>query len=207
MGTAKFIIGLTGGFASGKSTISRMLADYGFYIIDADDVARDVVKPGSEILNLIVKRWGDEILDYNGMLDRQKLASIVFTDEDERVELEKMLHPLIIAAMLKLASESKAEMIIFVAPLLIESGLNEKCDLVMALTAPDEVKIKRAMGKYDNAGAIVEKRIRAQISDDERNKKADFIINTDCSMDDLKTRVDDIMIKIFEIIQERRGKT
>ena len=198
----KYIVGLTGGLASGKSTIARMLIERGFDVIDADEVARDVVKPGSESLEKIVNRWGSEILNDDGSLNRKKLASIVFKDKSQRKELEKILHPEILNRMIQLAENSANEIVILVAPLLFEEQLDEWCDFTVSLTAPDEVRIERAMKKHKINREMVQDRMKAQLSEKKRNSKADYVVNTDCTIEELQSKVDNLINKILEIHNE-----
>jgi len=198
----KYIVGLTGGLASGKSTIAQILIERGFDVIDADEVARDVVKPGSESLEKIVKRWGIEILNDDGSLNRKKLASIVFKDKSQRKELEKILHPEILNRMIQLAENSADEIVILVVPLLFEEQLDEWCDFTVSLTAPDEVRIERAMKKHKISREMVQDRMKTQLSEKKRNSKADYVVNTDCTIEELQSKVDNLINKILEIHNE-----
>jgi len=198
----KYIVGLTGGLASGKSTIAQILIERGFDVIDADEVARDVVKPGSESLEKIVKRWGIEILNDDGSLNRKKLASIVFKDKSQREELEKILHPEILNRMIQLAENSADEIVILVVPLLFEEQLDEWCDFTVSLTAPDEVRIERAMKKHKISREMVQDRMKTQLSEKKRNSKADYVVNTDCTIEEIQSKVDNLINKILEIHNE-----
>jgi len=198
----KYIVGLTGGLASGKSTIAQILIERGFDVIDADEVARDVVKPGSESLEKIVKRWGIEILNDDGSLNRKKLASIVFKDKSQRRELEKILHPEILKRMIQLAENSADEIVILVVPLLFEEQLDEWCDFTVSLTAPDEVRIERAMKKHKISREMVQDRMKTQLSEKKRNSKAGYVVNTDCTIEELQSKVDNLINKILEIHNE-----
>ena len=198
----KYIVGLTGGLASGKSTIAQILIERGFDVIDADEVARDVVKPGSASLEKIVKRWGIQILNDDGSLNRKKLASIVFKDKSQREELEKILHPEILNRMIQLAENSADEIVILVVPLLFEEQLDEWCDFTVSLTAPDEVRIERAMKKHKISREMVQDRMKTQLSEKKRNSKADYVVNTDCTIEEIQSKVDNLINKILEIHNE-----
>jgi dephospho-CoA kinase len=200
----KYIIGLTGGIGAGKSTVAEIFQENGFYVIDADIVSREVVNLGSVVLLKISEEFGDQILDETGQLDRVKMADIVFKNPEKRKVLENLLHPAIIESIWSKVRNSEAKKVIIAAPLLIESGININCDLVIVVTAPGEICLERAV-KRDNLNRDrVEARIRAQMKDDDRRDYADFIIENDSSLKNLERIVNDLIARINEMIETKR---
>ncbi|MDH3932563.1 MAG: dephospho-CoA kinase, partial [Chromatiales bacterium] len=130
-------VGLTGGIASGKSTVADFFADLGAQIIDTDIIAREVVEPGSDGLAAVVAAFGTGVLQENGELDRARLRETIFADENARAELESILHPLIRREMLRQARDVRSAVQIFVIPLLVESGLADQVDRVLVVDCPE----------------------------------------------------------------------
>ena len=201
----KYIIGLTGGFASGKSTVAQTFARHGFVIIDADKVARLVVKQGEKTLDLIREIWGSDILNVDGSLNRQKMAEIVFASDDDRKRLDGILHPIIIKTVWDMVKSASGEKVVVVAPLLVEAGMDENCDIVITVTAPESVRIERAVVRDKMLPEHAMARIRAQIPDPEKISKSDFEINTDCRMTELEKRVEKVIQEIENRISGIRG--
>jgi len=201
----KYIIGLTGGFASGKTTVVELLKKSGFAVIDADEVAREVVEPGEKAYELIVKQWGQTILKSDKRIDRQKLALIVFTDDEKRKILERILHPIIIKNIWDRAKNDVQDRVIIMAPLLFETGMEEKCDMVIVVTAPENVRLERAVNR-DKVDPIQAKaRMESQMKDSEKVSRADIVIDTDCDMMELEKRVEATVREIGKRIAETRG--
>jgi len=200
----KYIIGLTGGIGSGKSTVARIFQKNGFFVIDADTVSREVVEPGSDVLSRIVEKFGDQILDESGQMDRGKMAEIVFKNPEKRKVLENLLHPAIIESIWSKVRNCDAKKFIIAAPLLIESGININCDLVIVVTAPGDVCLERTI-KRDNLNRDhVEARIKAQMSDDDRRVFADFLIENDSSFENLENNVNELIARINKMIETKR---
>ena len=173
-------IGLTGGIASGKTMVSRRLAELGAAVLDADAFARIAVEKGSEGLKEIVKAFGGGMLDSDGCLDRRKLGAAVFGDEAARLRLNGILHPAVRAGMLRAAEaaeESGFRVIVFDVPLLIECGWQEIADEVWLVTAPMEERVRRIKARDGLSEAEAKKRIASQMSDDEKKPFADVIID------------------------------
>ncbi|EGL82126.1 Dephospho-CoA kinase [Caldalkalibacillus thermarum TA2.A1] len=153
------VIGLTGGIASGKSTVSRMLDDLGAVIIDADKIAREVVEPGQAAWQKIKETFGEDVLQPDGRLDRAKLAEIIFRDQEQRRKLNSIVHPEIRKQMLKRKEEALQqgeELIVLDIPLLFESKLEHMVDKILVVYVPEEVQIRRLMerDKIDRKYAI-----------------------------------------------------
>lgn len=144
------IIGLTGGIATGKSSVAAMLADLGAKVIDADQLSRDAVIPGSQTLEQIADLFGRQILLPDGSLNRQLLRSLVFSDPAKRMHLEKILHPAIKTLALERIEEFKlsdTQVVVYMAPLLIESGATDRVDEIWVVTVQEEVQLERLMAR------------------------------------------------------------
>ena len=189
-------IGLTGGIAAGKSSVSEILASLGAWILDADAVSREMVEPGSAGLEGIVREFGEKILKADGTLDRAALGAEVFSDDARRGRLNGILHPIIKSEMLNRAGRIESEypdaIVIMDVPLLIESGWQDMADEVWLVTAPLEERIRRIALRDGLDRRQAERRIAAQMPDGEKVKYADIIINNDGNMDELKAIVSDL---------------
>ncbi len=187
------IIGLTGGIASGKSTVSEILKEYGFFVCDADKISKEITQNGKQGAKAIEKTFGKEFFT-DGSLNRKKLAELVFLNEESRKTLENILHPIIIDEIKKQLNSQKKPCILD-APLLIESNLYTLCDKVIVVFCEKELRIKRAMLRDNTNIQDVINRINAQISDEERNRYADYIINNSFTQKDTRQQVEKILKK------------
>lgn len=191
-----FLIGLTGGIASGKSTVARLLAAQGAETIDADQVAREVVKSGSAGLASVVKEFGEEILLSTGELNREKLGRAVFADPKLRLKLESILHPLIQARTMQLISESKNAVVVYAVPLLVEAKVNYPFDMVVTVEAGIENQIDRLVNSRGLTVEQAKKRIAAQASRQDREARADFVLDSSGTHEQLDKQVDTLWGKI-----------
>jgi dephospho-CoA kinase len=184
-----FLVGLTGGIASGKSTVAAMLGKFDNEIIDADEIAREVVLPGTVGLSKVVAEFGPQILEEDGSLSRAELAKLVFKDPEKRLALEGILHPLIRARTLERISQSKSDIVIYIVPLLVEAKVDYPFDLVVTIEAGSENQIQRLVENrgMSTEGAIA--RIAAQATDAERVARADVRIDGALSLTDLEIEV------------------
>jgi TldD protein len=173
------IVGLTGGIASGKTHVANILASHGWTIIDADHIAREVVKPGTDALDWLVKHFGSDILQLNGHLDRVKLANLVFSDPNRRSLLETFLYPHIEASIaVKLSTLSRETRgVIIDAALWVELGVSHAFDSLWIVNAPKKVRIERLMRRDHLTEKAAIERILSQVSDAERNLHADQIFD------------------------------
>lgn len=182
------LIALTGGIASGKSTVAEVWRGYGAEIVDADQIAREVVSPNSRGLAMVVSRFGEEILKPDGSLNREALGDRVFGDETARKDLEQILHPLIRAESSTRFATSTARHIVYAIPLLVESGQEHNFDKVCTVSAPARVRIERLV-KYRRMTELEAiRRVGAQVSDSEREAVADVVIDSDCTLPELNQR-------------------
>lgn len=175
------IIGLTGGIGSGKSTVSEYLSkNMGLTIIDADQIARDVTRPGQEILLKLREAFGSEIINDDGTLDRRKLAGIAFQSDEKKKLLEKITHSAIreeINCRLRTSAAKHENAVVLDVPLLMESGIDGLCDTVWVVTTAKDVRIERVSARDGITKEEINARINAQISDRERFARADEIID------------------------------
>ena len=198
-----FLVGLTGGIASGKSTVAAMLSKFDNEIIDADEIAREVVLPGSDGLSKVVTEFGPQILEEDGSLSRAELAKLVFEDTEKRLTLEGILHPLIRARTLERISQSQSEIVIYIVPLLVEAKLDYPFDLVVTIEAGSENQIKRLV---ENRGMISEDataRIAAQATEPERVARADVRIDGALDLSDLETEVSKLWSQIQALAEAK----
>ena len=186
------IIGLTGGFGSGKSTVAQFLAELGAAVIDGDEVGHEVFKPGTEAWRAVVGAFGQGIISIDGTIDRRKLGKIVFRDSDARARLNQMMHHRIrerVEAMIEEYEKAGAEIVVIEAPLLLEAGWKSMVDELWVTSAPQAAIISRLREQKGTSEAESLARISAQLSDEDRSSQADVVIYTDCTLDELKDRV------------------
>jgi dephospho-CoA kinase len=200
-------VGLTGSIAVGKSFVLRLLADLGCHVIDADQVAREVVAPGSAGLDLVTAAFGPEVLRKNGELDRAKLGAIVFTDAVKRTQLNAILHPLIIAVqnerIRELESVDESGIVIIDAALMIESGGYRRLDKVIVVHCRPEIQLGRLIARDNLSREDAVKRISAQMPQEEKMKYADYLIDTSNGFDATREQV----VKVFdELDGDRQSK-
>jgi dephospho-CoA kinase len=185
------LIGLTGTIGSGKSAVAKMLADLGADVIDTDEIAREVVTPGSKCLETIVAEWGPGILNPDGSLNRDKLARIVFRDEARRKKLNSILHPLIIAETHKKLAETKAAAAVLVVPLLFESGMDKIVNQRWVVAAPEEELVRRICARDGCDPEHARDRIRSQMSQEEKIARADAVIDNGGSLERTRAAVEE----------------
>ena len=185
------VVGLTGGIGSGKSTVVRMFGDLGVHWVDADDVAREVVEPGTPALASIAEHFGQDILQANGALDRAKLREIVFREPAEREWLEALLHPVIREELIRQLHPEQYPLpyVLLVSPLLLETDQHALVDQVLVVDVPVETQIDRTMARDDNPRDQVERIIAAQMPRDKRLERADHVIDNNRPKDEVARQV------------------
>jgi dephospho-CoA kinase len=183
-------IGLTGGIASGKSTVAQRFVELGIPVIDADDSSRFVVAPGEPGLAELAKRFGASVLTVTGELDRRALRNMIFADPQLRRDLEAILHPLIRVDMERRASAAAGPYLVMAIPLLVESGSRGQVDRILVVDADEDVQLRRVMARdsttLEQARAILE----AQAQRSARLKAADDVIVNSGTVSDLRQAVD-----------------
>lgn len=184
------LIGLTGGIASGKSTVAGRLAEHGAYVIDADQLARDVVGPGSDGLRQVVRRFGPGVLT-DGRLDRAALGRIVFEDAAARRDLEAIIHPAVRARAADLvAAAPSGAVVVQMIPLLVETGQQDAFDLLVVVDVDPAVQLARVRDRDGLTETEALARIGAQASREARLAAADVVITNNGTLTDLESQVD-----------------
>lgn len=195
----KYIVGLSGGIGSGKTSVSNLFAQYGIDIIDADVVAREVVEPGTKGLKALIKRFSISIISKDGSLDRGKLRQIAFADEASKKALNNILHPIIRENMLNQLNSSMSTYCILVAPLLFENGLQKLTDITLVVDISEEQQLNRTLLRDGGQKETIENIIAAQIKRDQRCKLADDIIDNSGDMRSLEKSVKRLHKKYLEL--------
>jgi dephospho-CoA kinase len=186
-------VGLTGGIASGKSTVSSMLAELGAVIIDGDQLAREVVERGTPGLAAVVEAFGPEVLTPAGDLDRPRLGQIVFADEAKRKVLEGIVHPLVFERYAEAETAAPEDaIVVHDIPLLAESGRADTFDAVIVVETPAEVQIERMLRDRGWTREDAEARIAAQATPEQRRAIATHLIVNDGSREQLRARVEEV---------------
>ncbi|HLB05492.1 MAG TPA: dephospho-CoA kinase [Thermodesulfobacteriota bacterium] len=197
------IVGLTGGYASGKSTVARMFMELGAALIDADQLAREVVEPEKAAWFEIVAHFGKGILLENRGIDRKALGEIVFKDKEERERLNAIVHPKVLEeelrAIEKIRGREPDAIVILSVPLLIESGHYRHCGKIIVVTVDEETHIKRLINRDGFTREEAIRRISAQMPLSEKVKYADFVIDNSGSIKDTESHVRNI----FNIIKQK----
>jgi dephospho-CoA kinase len=192
----KKIIGLTGGIASGKSTVSNWLISQGYPVVDADIAARKVVEPGMPALREITEAFGNDMLLEDGKLDRKKLGSVIFADEEKRHTLNAIVHPAVREWMRQetdRAFENGASIVIMDIPLLFESKLTHMVEETILVYVSKETQLKRLMERdgYSESDALA--RIQAQMPIDDKRKLADYVVDNNGTISETVEQVKEIM--------------
>lgn len=190
------VIGIAGGIGSGKSTVTDYLRSKSYLVIDADEEAREAVNPGEPTLDELVDYFGSHIIQEDGTLNRRKLAQIAFSDPEKTKKLNDILHKDIsIRIDKKLTQNAGRGQVAFIsAPLFFEADLQKKCNETWAVVADKDVRIKRTMERDNLPKEEVVDRINRQMSDDEREKLADYVLFNNGSKEELIKQVDQLMI-------------
>jgi dephospho-CoA kinase len=198
-----YLVGLTGGIASGKSHVANLLGQLGAAVIDADEVAREVVVSGSPGLAQVVDEFGDEVLAQSGELDRGKLGEVVFSEPTKRKQLESILHPLIKERTTELIAEQKADIVIYAVPLLVEAKVDYPFDAVITVEAGVENQMSRLIDSRGLTEADARLRIQSQVGQAEREAVADFVIDSSGSKEQTKQQVSLLWERLVAASKER----
>jgi len=207
-------VGLTGGIGSGKSEVARRLAALGAVVIDADQLAREVVQVGSDGLAEVVAEFGTDVLQADGSLDRAALGRIVFSDEDARRRLEKIIHPRVRtrAAEIESAVAQQAAktgdhpVVVHVIPLLVETGQAGRFDVVIVVDTPEDVQIERLRRTRGMSEEEARARIDAQASREERLRAADIVLDNSGELPALDTQVEQAWQRLTTLAAEDRDR-
>jgi dephospho-CoA kinase len=193
------LVGLTGGIATGKSTVAAMLREFGAKIINADDLARVIIQPGKEAWKEIVAAFGNDILHPDKTIDRDKLRKIIFEDDKARAKLDSITHPRIRALALARAQELAAkgsEVVIYEAPLLFEKETHTWLSPIVVVSCDDATQRQRLKARDRLNDFEIDQHVQAQMPLAQKKTLADYVIENDGDLDDLKRQVRDVWVKI-----------
>jgi dephospho-CoA kinase len=196
-----YLVGLTGGIGSGKSTVAARLAEHGVPVVDADQVAREVVEPGELALGDLVSHFGDDILTPAGELDRPALARVAFADDEQRAALDAIMHPRIHERIVERVTEladQNATLVVVDHPLLLETEQAETFAAVVVVLAPEDVRVRRLVELRGLDEEDVRARLRAQTDDETRRRLADHVIENDGAVEDLVRATDALLAELRE---------
>lgn len=185
-----FILGLTGGIASGKSAAADRLASLGATLVDTDLISREVVEPGQQALTRIEQHFGSDVIQEDGSLNRSALRERVFQDPNERQWLEALLHPLIRQTAIDRAMNAKTAMAVLVVPLLFESGHYQEIDASLVIDVPVELQRQRTLERDGVTEAQVDSILSAQMDRQSRIDSADYVISNTTTLEALYSQVD-----------------
>ena len=202
-GVVLLIVGLTGGYASGKSTVAGMFVKFGAILIDADRLAREVVEPGKPAWSEIVDHFGKGVLLENREIDRKALGEIVFRDKEERERLNAIVHPRVLEMELETIDDIRERkpnaIVILSVPLLIESGHFNYCDKIIVVNVDEETHINRLMARDGFSREEAVRRINSQLPLFEKVKYADYIIDNSGSIEDTERQVKEVFPSLRRI--------
>ncbi|MBD3940788.1 dephospho-CoA kinase [Microbacterium sp. NEAU-LLC] len=204
------LVALTGGIASGKSTIAGRLAEHGAVVVDADRIVREVQSPGSPVLAAIADAFGERMLHPDGSLDRAALGAAVFGDESAIARLNAIVHPAVRAESARRFSEAFAAdpdaVVVYDVPLLVEARVDDPWELVVVAHAPAEVRERRLVELRGLTPAEAEARLASQVPDEARLRIADVVIDTAGTIDDTLRQVDELWASLSDHVARRRAR-
>jgi dephospho-CoA kinase len=183
-------VGLTGGIASGKSAVAERFRSLGVPVIDADEVSRQVVEPGTTGLEQLVARFGETILDAKGCLDRRRMRERVFNDSTQRKDLEKILHPLIRGELARRRDATAGEYRMLMVPIMVKSGMTSLVDRVLVVDAPEKIQMQRLTARDGIDPVLAQRMLDAQETRTERLAAANDVIRNMGTLTDLHGEVD-----------------
>ncbi len=183
------VIGLTGGIATGKTTVSNYLKELGYPVIDADVIARQVVEPGTKGLRMITDTFGAKVLTSDGQLDRQQLAQLVFTSSEQLQQLNRILQPIIRERIQELIGTSKDSVVVIDVPLLYEQHYEELCDVVMVVSVQPQQQLKRLMNRNHLTMDEAKNRVASQMPLSSKERLADVVIDNNGSVEETRQQV------------------
>jgi dephospho-CoA kinase len=205
------IVGLTGGVASGKTAVSRVLREEGAYIIDADQIARELVQPHKPAWNELVRAFGKEILQEDGSIHRRKLADKVFTDPEQRKVLNQILHPRIKEEMdrrtKEIGQKDPEAIVVIDAPLLVELGVYRKVDQLIVITSTQMQQMERLKERDGRSPEEALRLFFSQMPVEEKVKLADFVIRNEGSLEETKKRAKEVFKELKKVmLQKNKGR-
>ena len=189
-------VGLTGGIGSGKSTVARMLADEGFPIVDADQIAREIMEPGSPVLAQVAEVFGEDLIDDTGALNRAELAKRAFSSTEQTEKLNALTHPAIRAESNRRFDEAEkagARAVIYDMPLLVDLGLHHDMDMTVVVDVDVDERVRRLVDKRGLTEADARARIAQQVDDDTRRAAADIVVDNNGPLEALAAQVEKVV--------------
>jgi dephospho-CoA kinase len=192
-------VGLTGGIASGKSTVARLFRERGIPVVDADQIAREVTRKDSPGLESVLSHFGRDLVDLQGNLDRKKLGRVVFADKAKLKELENILHPEIRAQTARLKKQLQEQghsVAIYDVPLLFEKNMMKDFDAIIVVTAVEAEQIRRLKERDRLGDQEIQDRLRAQLPMAHKEQQAHYVIKNDGSIEDLEKSVRQVLVKL-----------
>ena len=189
-------VGLTGGIGSGKSTVARMLADEGFPVVDADQIAREIMEPGSPVLAQVAEVFGEDLIDDTGALNRAELAKRVFSSTEQTEKLNALTHPAIRAESNRRFDEAEkagARAVIYDMPLLVDLGLHHDMDMTVVVDVDVDERVRRLVDKRGLTEADARARIAQQVDDDTRRAAADIVVDNNGPLEALAAQVEKVV--------------
>lgn len=202
-----YVVGLTGGIGSGKTTVANLFHDLGVQSVDADLVAREVVMPGEPALASIVQHFGADILQHDGQLDRAALRARIFANKAEKQWLNQLLHPLIRQRMLQQLAACTSDYALLIAPLLLENNLQIYADRVLVVDAPEELQLSRTMQRDQVPAEQVQNILNSQISRPERLRLADDVVLNTVPVFALQSQIQQLHSRYQQFAKEKLAKS
>ncbi len=201
------IIGLTGGIGSGKSTAARRFAELGAYVYSADEIAREALEPGAACYPTVIRFFGNSILAKDGKIDRKALSKIVFSDEKQRTRLNEIVHPYVIGELFSRAKRDIANrdtaVVLFDVPLLFESGLDQRMDRTILVVCDEPERVRRILERDKISPEQALARVHAQMPEEQKRLRADYILDNNGSEKDLLRQVD----ALYQLLQSEEPRT
>ena len=204
---SNYVVGISGGIGSGKTTVTDMFAKHGIDVIDADVIAREVVEPGSPALKAIVDKFGQSVLNHSGgsslgTLDRAKLRTLVFNDSETKSWLNQLLHPAIMQQMLLQTQQAKSAYCLLSVPLLVENKLYEQVDRVVIVDVDEKIQLQRTLVRDKTNEQQIRAIMRAQATRQQRLAVADDIIDNNGKVGDLAKQITQLHKKYLQMAQQ-----
>lgn len=194
------VLGITGNIASGKSSVAREFASLGAAVVDADQLARDAVAPGSAALERLVGSFGEQILTAAGTLDRERLGEMIFADDEARQRLNAIVHPAIAelaeARLNELSQRQDVPLVVYEAALLFEAGAEKRVDRVLVVKIDPQVQLQRLLQRDQLSQESAQQRMAAQMSQAEKINRADFVIDNSGTPQEMKRQVASLWTKL-----------
>lgn len=204
---SQFIVGLTGGIGSGKSTVARLFSGFGICVVDADEAARQVVAPGQPALTAIFEHFGPTVQASDFSLDRAALRALIFNNDSEKAWLNQLLHPLIRQQMFAQLQTASSPYAILMAPLLLENQLDQQVDQVLVVDVSEAQQIERTMQRDQNDAKLVQAIMASQCNRTERLRRANQIISNQGAASELAEQVDQLHQLYLQLAKEKLAKS